>query len=94
MLIDFHLNAHIPDRRGRIRIGLDVPIRFLNLAIFFCLSSSFQYLLVVKFGAMVAQFIAAVVLVSEATSPHVYIPLGLLAFIFGIMEGVVALLRE
>lgn len=95
MLIDFHLNAHFPGRRGMIRIGrLDVPVRFLNFAIFFCLSSSFPYLLVVKFGAMVAQFIAAVVLVNEATVPQIYIPLGLLTFIFGIMEGGAALLRD
>jgi len=42
---------------------------------------------------MLAQFIAAVVLVNEATSPRIYIPLGLLALILGIVEGGLALLR-
>jgi len=47
-----------------------------------------------KFGGSTAQFIAAVILVNEATSPRVYIPLGLLAFILGIVEGGLGLLRR
>jgi len=34
-----------------------------------------------------AQFIAAVVLVSENTSPQVYVPLGVAVLIFGLIEG-------
>jgi len=40
-----------------------------------------------------AQFIAAVVLVNEINSPKIYIPLGLLAFILGVVEGGLALLQ-
>jgi hypothetical protein len=41
----------------------------------------------VKLAGVVAQLIAAVVLVSKDTAPDVYIPLGVCAFVFGMMEG-------
>ena len=49
---------------------------------------------VVKVVGLLAQFIAAVFLVSEYSSPHVYIPLGVAAFIFGLAEGGMGVWRE
>jgi hypothetical protein len=49
--------------------------------------------LLVKFAGLLAQLVAAVILVSEATSPKVYIPLGIMAFAFGVVEGGIAFWR-
>ena len=68
-------------------------LRFLSVQILFpsiCVCSDF----LVKFGCLTAQFIASVILVNEATSPRVYIPLGLLAFVLGIVEEALSLLRR
>jgi len=96
MFLDLYLNAQIPFRRPRARrIGqFNIPQRALDIAIFICiLSSPLAQLIIGKFGGLLAQFIAAVVLVNEINSPKIYIPLGLLAFILGIVEGGLTLLR-
>jgi hypothetical protein len=49
---------------------------------------------VVKCAGLLAGLIAAVVLVSENTSPDEYIPLGLAVFIFGLMEAGMGVWRE
>jgi hypothetical protein len=96
-----HLNefvGHFPVRREAFRIGrLAIPLHVLDLLIFACTSSCFclhiaDYL--VRFIGLLAQFIAAVILINENTSPRVYIPLGVAAFIFGVMEGGIGLLRD
>jgi hypothetical protein len=47
----------------------------------------------VKVAGVTAQLIAAVILVNQNTSPDVYIPLGVCAFLCGMMEGGMALWR-
>jgi hypothetical protein len=48
----------------------------------------------VRFIGLLAQFIAAVILISEDTSPRVYIPLGVAVFILGVREGGIDLIRD
>ena len=83
------LVVHFPAPRMAIRLGgLVIPLRIVDLTIFTCM-----YILTlisdaaVKFLGLLAQLFAAVVLVSENTSPDVYIPLGTAVFVFGLMEG-------
>lgn len=48
-----------------------------------------------KIFGCIAQFLAAILLVSENTPPNMYIPLAVLALSFGLLEsmGVLAVLR-
>jgi len=94
-----HLNqllGQIPVRRQALHMGrLEIPLHLIDLAIFACKSSFFfcaDWL--VRFIGLLAQFIAAVVLISENTSPRVYIPLGVAAFIFGVIEGGIDMWRD
>jgi tetrahydromethanopterin S-methyltransferase subunit E len=84
------INANQP--RAAMRFGrFNIPLRYLDIAIFLRkLRVDNVTDFVVKFAALLSQLIAAVILVSENSSPRKYIPLGLLAFIFGVMEGGIA----
>jgi len=71
-------------QRQALRFGrFNVPIRVVDAIIFG-----------LKFGTLFVQLIAAVVLVSQATNAKVYIPLGVLAFACGLMEGAMAYWRR
>ena len=50
-------------------------------------------ILTVKMGGLLAQFLAAVVFVKAPSSPEIYVPLGILAFVMGIVEGALGVLR-
>jgi hypothetical protein len=81
--------ARFPARRVARPLGrVAIPLRIIDLMIFTCnlLRPPVSDALV-KFLGLMAQFIAAVVLVSENTSPQVYVPLGVAVLIFGLIEG-------
>jgi hypothetical protein len=44
-------------------------------------------------GGLLAQFLAAVVFINAPNSPGIYIPLGVLALVMGIVEGALSILR-
>jgi len=99
-LIQFrHLNeivGQLPVRQEALQIGrLAIPTHYIDVLIFVCIMICMLVVnFSVRFIGLLAQFIAAVVLISENTSPSIYIPLGIAAFIFGVVEGGVGLWRD
>lgn len=88
--------AHFPARRAVLRVGrLVIPLRVIGITIFARIHPTSPISdVLVKAAGLLAQFIAAVILISENTSPHIYIPLGVAVFAFGFFEGGIGVWRE
>jgi len=76
-----------------MRMGrFNVPIRWVDVAIFGRSNFSRLEITVVKAIGALAQLIGAVVLVQN-TNPDIYVPLGVCAFVFVMLEGGMGLWR-
>ena len=85
-----HRNRRLPVQPIRIGV-IRINRRMLDICVLISICYSLQTNVQVKVAGLAAQLIAVIIVVAE--TPVVCVVFGILAFLFGITEGIIAFMR-